>query len=239
MKHAHSVMLALVSAASIASVGCGSSKKSIHLSTDGSSASESSGPSQYLCDYTNRSDVQIVVSSSPGAEDPNIRRVYRILGTGEDTRQVMVCREVDTNFDGRSDVVRYYSEEGESLREAADSNYSGATDTWLEFTKGSVSKVSRDTTGNGKPNEIRYYVRGSLRRVERDTNGDTQPDVWEIYRDGRLERVGTDLNGDGRVDRWDRDLLAQQAAEDADKAKDAAKAAKPGAAASPATKRQP
>lgn len=233
MKNAHLVVLAVVSAASVASAGCGSTKKTIHASTDGSSAPQSSAPSQYLCDYANRSDVQIVVSSSPGAEEPNIRRVYRILGTGDDTRQVMVCREVDTNFDGRSDAVRYYSEEGESLREAADSDYSGATDTWLEFTKGSVSKVSRDTTGNGKPDEIRYYVRGSLRRVERDTNGDTQPDVWEIYREGRLERVGTDLNGDGRVDRWDRDLLAEHAAEEAEKAKAKAESDK---AAPPAAK---
>ena len=216
-----------------AAAGC-AGKKSMRASTAGPDGQlPADANSEHLCNYANRADIEVVVSTSPGSENPNVRRVYRRLGTGEDAREVMVCREVDTNVDGRSDGVRFYSEDGESLREAADANYNGATDTWLEFSKGTVSKVSRDTTGNGKPDEIRYYVRGSLRRVERDTDGNTQPDVWEIYREERLERVGTDLDGDGRVDRWDRDKIAQKAAEDAEKAKSAppedaaAKAAKP------------
>jgi hypothetical protein len=231
-----SVSSLLVGATLFGAMACGGSKKSMSAEVGGTAdSSAAAGTSELLCNFSDRSDVAVVVSTSPGAEVPNVRRVYRVLGTGEDAREVMVCREVDTNFDGRSDVVRFYSPEGESLREAADSDYSGATDTWLEFTKGGVSKVSRDTTANGKPDEIRYYVRGVLRRIERDTSGNTQPDVWEIYRDGKLERVGTDLNGDGRVDRWDRDKLAQKAAEDAEKAK--ANAA-PGAAAEAGDKSQ-
>lgn len=219
MRRSWVIRFGLLSGVFLGLNGCAASKKSVQVSAGGGSSSTGANESVYLCGVTQKPAGQVVVSSSPGSDGPNVRRVYRVFGVGEDARQVMVCREVDTNFDGRSDVVRFYSENGESLREAADSNYSGTIDTWLEFSDGSVTKISRDTTGNGSADEIRYYVRGVLRRVERDTTGNTRPNVWEIYRDGRLERVGTDLDGDGRVDRWDRDKLALKAAEEAERAK--------------------
>lgn len=64
----------------------------------------------------------------------------------------------------------------------------------------------------------KYYVNGQLSRVQRDTNGDGKPDRWELYSDGRLERIGVDLDYDGYVDRWDRDEV-KRAAEEAAQAK--------------------
>jgi hypothetical protein len=142
---------------------------------------------------------------------PNIRRVYAILGTGEDRRRVLQCREVDTNLDGTKDVVRTYTDKGEKLNELSDSDYDGRIDTWVTFAGGHIAKVELDKKGTGKPTEWRFYNAGKLSRVQRDTNGDGKPDAWEIYAEGRLQRMGIDLDHDGRVDRWDRDeVIARQ-----------------------------
>ena len=49
--------------------------------------------------------------------ETNVRRVYQIVGSGDDRHKVLVCREIDTNFDGVKDVVRRYNEKGDSISE--------------------------------------------------------------------------------------------------------------------------
>lgn len=163
---------------------------------------------QSRCDYKDRPDRDISETAGPGSVTPNIRRVYALLGEGEERKRVLVCREVDTNLDGVKDVFRTYNDRGEALTELADTDYDGRIDTWVTFARGRISKVELDTTGDGKPNEIRFYVNGKLSRVQIDENGDGRPDVWEIYDDGKLQRRGVDLDRDGHVDRWDRDESA-------------------------------
>jgi hypothetical protein len=163
---------------------------------------------QSRCDYRGRGDRDVSEVAGPGSLTHNIRRVYALTGEGEESRRVLVCREVDTNFDGIKDVVRTYNDRGEAMAEQADSNFDGRIDTWVTFARGRVAKVEVDTTRNGKPDEARYYVVGKLSRVQLDLNDDGRTDVWEIYDDGKLQRRGVDLDHDGRVDRWDRDELA-------------------------------
>jgi DNA-binding transcriptional MerR regulator len=167
------------------------------------------------CDHEGRADREVSETAGPGAFQPNIRRVYAIMGEGEDRRRVLQCREVDTNLDGVKDVVRTYNDQGETLHEMADANYDGVIDTWVTFARGRIAKVEVDTNGDGRPDEARYYIRGKLSRVQRDTNFNGEPDVWEIYADGHLQRMGVDLDHDGHVDRWNRDeVLARQQAEE-------------------------
>jgi hypothetical protein len=163
---------------------------------------------QSRCDYRGRADRDVSEVAGPGSLTQNIRRVYALSGEGEESRRVLVCREVDTNFDGIKDVVRTYNDRGEALAELADSNYDGKVDTWVSFARGRVAKVEVDTTRNGMPDEARFYVVGKLSRVQLDVNDDGRPDVWEIYDEGKLQRRGVDLDHDGHVDRWDRDELA-------------------------------
>jgi hypothetical protein len=163
---------------------------------------------QSRCDYKSRGDRDVSESAGTGSLTPNIRRVYALVGEGEEAKRILVCREVDTNFDGIKDVVRTYNDRGEALNEVADSNFDGKIDTWITFARGRVGKVEVDTTGNGKPDEARFYSGGKLSRVQLDTNDDGQPDIWEIYDEGKLQRRGVDLDHDGRVDRWDRDEIA-------------------------------
>jgi hypothetical protein len=179
------------------------------------------------CDFKGRSDREVVESLGPGAKKANIRRVYGVVGEGEDRHRVLMCREVDTNLDGVKDVVRTYTDKGEALNEVADTNFDGKMDTWITFAKGRVAKLREDHNGDGQDDETRFYVGGQLSRAQIDTNYDSKPDVWEIYDEGKLERRGVDLDFDGHVDRWDRDEIALREIEqkDAEAEKAAATAA--------------
>ena len=173
-----------------------------------------------MCDYKGKADREASETAGPGSIQPNVRRVYALVGTGDDRQKVLVCRETDTNFDGVKDVVRHYNDKGESLREEADSNYDGRLDTWLTLSKGHVTEAKLDNNRDGNPDEWKFYSSGKLARVKRDTNYDGKPDIWEIYREGHLERMGVDVDGDERVDRWDHDNEQRRKLEEADRKKD-------------------
>jgi hypothetical protein len=168
---------------------------------------------QSRCEFRGRADREAVETAGPGAVQPNVRRVYQMVGAGESMHKVLACREIDTNLDGVKDIVRTYNEKGESLHEQADTNYDGRIDTWITFAGGRISKEELDTNFDGNPDVWKYYVGGQLVRIQRDTNGDGRPDRWEFYTAGKLERVGVDLDFDGHVDRWDHDEIARLAAE--------------------------
>jgi hypothetical protein len=158
-----------------------------------------------MCDWRNKPELEVSETSGPGALKPNVRRVFKAFGEGENRHKTLACREVDTNLDGIKDVVRTFNQKGEALHEEADRDYDGKIDVWLNFVDGRLAEEDVDTNKDGKPDIWKFYVNGQLQRVRRDRNGDGKPDVWEIYSKGRLERVGTDENSDGHVDRWDRD----------------------------------
>lgn len=186
------------------------------------------------CEWKGRKDREASETASPGSISPNVRRVWAVVGAGEDRRKVLVCREIDTNFDGVKDVVRRYTDTGESLAEEADSNYDGHIDTWITFARGRLAEVRIDSDRDGKPDEWKFYSSGKLARVRRDTNRDGKPDIWEIYQDGKLERMGVDLDADERVDRWDHDTELRRRLEAEERKKEMAaeaEAAKKAAAA--------
>jgi hypothetical protein len=198
---------------------CGGSEKQAGVPSPSGAASlqGTSKDDQSRCDFRGRDDREVSETAGPGAIQPNIRRVYALVGDIEDRRKVLLCREVDTNLDGIKDVVRTYNDRGEALHELADSNYDGKVDTWITFARGRIAKVQIDKNGDARPDETRHYSGGKLSRVERDTNFDGKPDVWEIYEKGRLRRMGVDLDHDGQVDRWDRDEVLERIAEERDR----------------------
>jgi hypothetical protein len=201
--------------AAVAFFACGGSDKpKPKMAKGGQTVDAYGGDDRSQCDYKGRKDRDVQETTGPGAVQPNIRRVFAIIGIGDEARRVLLCREVDTNLDGVKDVVRIYNDKGDAIKEKADTNYDGRIDTWITFARGRIAKVELDKDNDGQPDEIRFYVDGKLSRVQRDTNHDGKPDIWEIYEDGRLQRMGVDLDHDGHVDRWDRDEdLARQEAE--------------------------
>lgn len=209
-------------AALLAACGGSESKPQAPTKSGRATSKVQLGDDASRCDFQGRSDREVIESAGPGAIQPNIRRVYAIVGEGEERRKQLLCREVDSNLDGVKDVVRTYSDKGESLHEQADTDYNGQIDTWITFASGRIGKVQLDSSGDGRPDETRFYVGGKLRRIERDTNGDGKADVWESYEKGRLSRMGVDVNHDGQVDRWDRDQDVVRAEEEKEKAEEKA-----------------
>jgi hypothetical protein len=192
-----------------ASLGCGGAEHvEVKSAASARNADAESRQDTSYCEFKGRNDREVSESVGTGALQPSIRRVYRIVGEGDQRRRVLVCREVDTNLDSVKDLVRRYTDQGEALEEQADSDYDGTLDTWIRFSKGRIAQVEVDLNRDGKPEETRYYLRGKLSRVQRDSNADGKPDVWEIYAGGHLERMGVDVDFDGRVDRWNRDEIA-------------------------------
>jgi hypothetical protein len=213
---ARALVSAAIGAAALSFVSCGASEPPApkQAAEEGPRPRGFAADDRSRCDYLGRVDREASETAGPGSAYPNIRRVFATFGEGETRRRVLVCREVDTNLDGRKDLVRTYDDQGEPVSELADTNHDGTIDTWVKFVAGRIARVDIDTNGDGRPDETRYYTKGRLSRVQRDTNQDGRVDVWEIYTEGRLQRMGVDLDHDGHVDRWDRDeILARELAE--------------------------
>jgi|CZKU01.1.fsa_nt_gi hypothetical protein len=226
---------AVATLAFVALAACGGADKQAKTAPAGPAANGAAKNDGALCDrfvhWSNNSALEVSETAGAGSIRPNIRRVYKTVGDHDDRRNVLLCREIDTNLDGIKDVVRTFNEKGEPLHEEADTNYDGKVDDWVNFTAGRIEEEDVDTTfAAGRPNVWKFYVDGQLSRIRRNThctNG--KPDTWEIYYNDRLERVGNDATCDGHVDRWDRDtqlMAAEEAAQD--KANAAAADAGPG-----------
>lgn len=159
---------------------------------------------------TEGTDREVSEYDTSGDEHPDVRRVFRRVGTPPLTRLILTCREADLNGDGIKDVVRYYNDEGRPLREEADRNFDGRMDIITFFQDGRVVRQEIDSNGDGRVDTKIFFERGRMVRTERDLGGRStattwRPDRWEYFEEGRMVRMGTDLDGDGTVDRWDRD----------------------------------
>jgi hypothetical protein len=178
--------------------------------TSGAEAAPSS-----RCPY-NRARNDVSEYDTSGDNRPDVRKVFVRIGEGSLTRLVLSCRETDINSDGVKDVVRFYTDEGDALREEADRNFDGKIDELTFFEKGQVVRQEFDSQADGKLDTKIYFDKGLPQRAERDLSGKStpqkwQPDRWEYYVDGHMVRMGTDLDGDGKVDRWDRDANQRRA----------------------------
>jgi hypothetical protein len=223
-----SLGVALLGAASV--LGCGGSSTATQANEKGFASmtgkvkatrnADGSINDGSRCDWRGKVDREASETAGPGSIQPNVRRVWQIVGTGDDRHKVLVCREIDTNFDGVKDVVRKYNDKGESLHEEADANYDGKIDTWITFSKGRLAEVRIDNNSDGNPDEWKYYSGGKLARVKRDQNRDGKPDIWEMYREGKLERMGVDVDGNQQVDRWDHDTELRRVTDEAERKKE-------------------
>ncbi|HKQ71858.1 MAG TPA: hypothetical protein VJT73_21085 [Polyangiaceae bacterium] len=218
------IPVAIGLSAAVVFVACGGSTPPPQATAQGGdrirSVGDAGASDQTRCEYVGRADREAVETAGPGAVQPNVRRVYQMVGSGDTVHKVLICREIDTNLDGVKDVVRTYNEKGESLHEQADTNYDGRVDTWITFAGGRIGKEEQDSDVNGNADVWKYYVAGQLSRIQRDSNRDGRADRWEFYSNGKLERVGVDLDFDGHVDRWDHDELARLAAEASERTAD-------------------
>jgi hypothetical protein len=71
--------------------------------------------------------------------------------------------ELDLGFDGKTDTWRYYqltkNDQGKTvnrlIEKRRDENGNGSIDVWEYFTKGELTKIGYDTTGDGSPDRFK------------------------------------------------------------------------------------
>ncbi len=116
--------------------------------------------------------------------------------------EVIMRKEMDTNLDGKMDVIRNYNRRGALTGEQVDTEFDGVLETEATVVDGKVTRVTIDLNADGKPESVRYYRNGQLQRIERDPNGDGATDTWSHFENQALTRIGADYDGDGGVDDW-------------------------------------
>lgn len=211
--------IALTFALALLLGACAGTKKDAKTPAEGAAQSlDLQGVGGERCDAS-KEGRSLVEYDSSGDGTPDVRKVMLNIGEGVDKRQVMICREADVDGDGRKDIIRYYDDNGRSLREESDRNFDGKMDLAVIFQDGKIVRKELDENYDGKIDTRIFYEKQQPLRAERDLAGrstetEWRPDRWEYYEDGVMVRMGTDLDGDSKVDRWDRNAAATAKADE-------------------------
>ena len=135
---------------------------------------------------------------------PDVWKMYKRDDSAGTMLEVLTCKQVDFDHDGRKDWVVGYTPRGSEAFEKADFDYDGRFDmsTVYDPKSGKKSEIERDSDFDGKYDIKEIYDRfGEINSVRRDRNSDGEPDYWEQYKDGGLIAILYDDDYDNKVDR--------------------------------------
>jgi hypothetical protein len=135
---------------------------------------------------------------------PDVWKMYKVDDQGGTKVEILTCKQVDFDHDGRKDWVVGYTPRGSNAFEKADFDYDGRFDMSAIYDPktGKRIEVERDSDFDGKYDIKEVYDRfESLTAVRRDRNADGEPDYWEQYKDGALVAILYDDDYDKKVDR--------------------------------------
>ena len=154
-----------------------------------------------------------------GDQTPDVFKFYTLVANDSAPAKgppqmikALVRKELDVNFDGRTDVVEFYSgAPGKEVkdREEVDFDFDGQVNQIRRYKDGFVYEVAQDQNRDYKIDTWLIYQltkneegKDINRLVERrrDHNSDGLVDVWEFYVKGALQKISRDTNGDGRPD---------------------------------------
>jgi hypothetical protein len=195
----------LVAALVIAAGACGSkSKKSGPTTPVGSSETMKETEDlkipkidKSLCDTKGKREDSFDLN---GDDSPDVWKLYATV----DKHEVLTCKQVDLDHNGKKDYVATYDDLGNLVAEEYDFDYDGTFDAKVHYDKKTHKKflVERETGYDRKPDVWEKYDGSELlESVRRDQNLDGKPDTWEHYRSGVLEKIQWDDDFDGIVDR--------------------------------------
>lgn len=159
------------------------------------------GPDPGLCDVVGKRVLLFDLNRDRAAD---VWKVYSRTEEAETRLEVMSCKQVDFDHDGRKDYVVEYDAKGGKRIERFDFDFDGRFDAafQLDERSGKPTKVERDSNFDGRYDLVEAYDEdGVLESVERDRNADSKPDLWEQYLRGKLVAVLYDDNYDEEVDR--------------------------------------
>jgi len=112
------------------------------------------------------------------------------------------AKKVDTNGDGKPDIVSVFAD-GHEVCRMVDLNHDGRADSYVYFdASGAIRRRESDFDRDGRIDEIAYYASGVPIRKDRETNLDGKLDTWDFYEGGKIHHRMRDSDGDGKVDQW-------------------------------------
>lgn len=154
-----------------------------------------------LCDADGK---KVVTSDLNRDGQPDVWKLYATAEQDGTSVEVLTCKQVDFDHDGRKDYVATYLKTGEKVAEEFDFGFDGKFDAREHFDHKAATPtvVERDSDHDKKPDMWERYKDGVLDSVHRDRNGDGKPDLWETYdANGQITQILFDDDYDGRVDR--------------------------------------
>tara|TARA_R110002073_G_scaffold24260_1_gene81846 strand:- start:31765 stop:32499 length:735 start_codon:yes stop_codon:yes gene_type:complete len=137
---------------------------------------------------------------------PDVWKLYATANEGGTTVEILTCKQVDLDHDGKKDYVQTYSRTGEMVAEEFDFTFEGEMDAREHYDRktGKIYLIERDSDHDKKPDVWeKYDEEGLLESVRRDRNADGKPDLWEQYKKGVLLAILYDDDFDNKVDRKD------------------------------------
>jgi EF hand domain-containing protein len=195
-RHASLLLVALAGTA----LGCGSKQATPVLTAGGAAA----GGIKIDPTRCNPSGKQVVTSDVDGDKKADVTKLYEVREVGGQKTQILACKQVDLNHDGKIDIVYHHDQAGALAFEEFDLDFDGKFEVWTYYQQGQKVREDRDMNYDGRPDLTEYFEGGRKVRVELDTDHDGKVDQWEYYEGGKLDRIGYDSTGSGRADRWDR-----------------------------------
>jgi hypothetical protein len=189
-----------------AAVACGGSQNPGETSGLGSSDSASVQIPKVDPSLCNSAGKEIITFDLNKDGKPDVWKLYNRTEEGGTRIDVLTCKQVDLDHDGRKDYVVTYNSNGGKLTEEFDFDFDGRFDArhFYDEKSSQVYLVERDSDYDKKPDIWeKYNKQGVLESVRRDRNADGKADVWEQYKDGHLIAILWDDDFDTRVDRKD------------------------------------
>ena len=181
---------------------CNKNKKKDTLGNSGGDTSSSVAKvDPTLCETSGKNVVTYDLNRD---QRPDVWKMYKVEDQGGTKIEVLTCKQVDFDHDGRKDWVVGYAPKGSNAFEKADFDYDGRFDMYAIYDPktGKRIEVERDSDFDGKYDIKEIYDRfETLTSVRRDRNADGDPDYWEQYKDGVLVAILYDDDFDNKVDR--------------------------------------
>jgi hypothetical protein len=197
-RHLSSLLIAAVATGTL--VGCAGKQQGPLVSAGGAAAGGIQiDPTR--CDPRGK---QVVTADVDGDKKADLTKLYEVREVGGQKTQILACKQVDFNRDGKIDIVYHYDQAGALSFEEFDLDFDGRFDEWTYWQNGQRVRIDRDMDLDGRADLSEYFEGGRKVRAELDTNRDGKVDQWEYYENGKLDRIGYDTTGAGRADKWDR-----------------------------------
>ncbi len=136
---------------------------------------------------------------------PDVWAFFGVMTHPDDetqTKESLVRKEWDFNFDGKVDIRRYYNFRSEIVKDELDLDFDGRFDVTSFYHQGAKIRQEYDFNFDSKPDYWKFFEKKQLARTERDRDFNGRIDRWEYYNQGKLERVALDEDGDGQIDKW-------------------------------------